>query len=62
MAPKRINFIGFGDLHGTKAYKFIDPGGIHGTKAYIGFGDIHGHKAYKFIGLVTFMAPKRINL
>ncbi len=39
MAPKRINYIGFGDIHGTKAYKFIR------------FGDIHGPKAYKFIGL-----------
>jgi hypothetical protein len=77
MAPKRINFIGSGVIHGPKAYKLIGFGDIHGTKAYkfTGFGDIPGPKPYKFSGLVTStkayhffkslvtsMAPKRINL
>jgi hypothetical protein len=43
MAPNPINFTGFGDIHGLKAYKFIGFSDIHGTKAYkfLGFGDIH---------------------
>ncbi len=75
MAPKRINlhglvtsnkayqFIGFGDMHGIKAYEIIGFGDIHGTKAYkfILFGDIH-HSVYNLQGLVTYMAPKHINV
>ncbi len=50
MAPKLINYIGFGGIHGPKLCKFIGFGDIHGPKPYevIGFGDNHGPKPYKF--------------
>ena len=52
MAPKLINYIGFGGIHGPKLYKFIGFGNIHGPKPYefVGFGNIHGPKPHKFIG------------
>ena len=42
-------WLGFGDLHGPKPYKFIRFGDLHGPKPYksIGFGDIHGPNPYK---------------
>ncbi len=55
-------FMGFGDIHGTKAYELIGSGDIRGPKAhkFIRFGDTHGLINLK--GLVTSMARNHVNV
>ena len=48
MAPKRINYIEVGSIHGPKACKFVWFGDVHGRANFIGLADISGPKACKF--------------
>ena len=51
MAPKRINYIEVGSIHGPKACKFVCFVDVHGRTNFKGFGGISGPKACKFMRL-----------
>ncbi len=62
MPPEPINFIGFGAIDDTRAFKFIGFGAIDATRAYkfIGFGaiDVTCRVVYQLASVVE--APRKL--